>query len=308
MKKKKIQQPPALIETDYDCEIDTGEIYSRELRYANNPESFKRKKCPDELAEQLLLIIQRLLVNHHEPTVNDSYSAKEYLKERFKTFDQKRWHDHSFSSDYFVLSMDSPQNETGPKRIDFAGSKHFYLYSYDIPLLVKKNMADSEQFEHLFAFALRQCNLMKVDALLSYQFETNFGGDDLKSYLKYVTQLTRKFGNDLFNQELIDSIYDWIKEQEKNPTGPQYKITTVLTVDQLACLFRLLVETKLVTTENKSLLARLICRSFESKGTADISAGSLSKHLFAPTDGAIEFWEGQFTKLIAKRKELQEEN
>lgn len=298
MKKKKIQQPPISIETDYECEIDTGEIYSRELRYANNPESFKRKKCPDELAEQQLLIIQKLLVNHHQPTANNAYSAEEYLKERFKPLHQGRWNNHAFSARYFVFSLDSPQNETGPKRIDFDGSKHFYLYSYDIPLVVKKNMAEGEQFEYLFAFALRQCNLMKVDAFLSYQFQTNFEGEDLKSYLKYVTQLTRKFGNDLFNQELIDSIYDWIKEQEKNQTGLQRKITTVLTVDQLAFLFRLLVDINLVTPDSILSLARLVCRSFESKGTADISAGSLSKHLFAPTHGAIEFWRLQFPKLI----------
>src|SRR5205823_565660 len=65
----------------------------------------------------------------------------------------------------------------------------------------------------IFAFALRQCDLMKIFPFLDYHLERNFQSD-LKTFIPYITQLNRKFSHTLFTDQLIKSIDDWIADKK----------------------------------------------------------------------------------------------
>jgi hypothetical protein len=281
----------------YDHAINTATIYSNETRFRKDPEFFNCKKCPDEIARDLEHIIQELLVKYVEPTVDYSDHQREYLITRFKKFNKAHFTIEPFRTDFFVTAYDKPRNEKGNNPLSFTGDNYYYLYSYQTPFLVHKKTITDYQFELLFAFALRHCDLMHIHSFLHFHLMNNFEGKP-KQYCQYLTQTNRKFGSTLFTTELSDSIKDWILENESKVSAPaSRKIKTYLTVDQLAFLFRALVDNGHLSDENKNTIIAWACENFESKMKTEISKNSFDQKFYAPTDDALDFWVDNFDKL-----------
>ena len=282
---------------DYDYSIDTATIFWNESRFRKDPEFFNCKKCPDEIALDLEHIIQELLVKYVEPTVDYSDDSREYLITRFEKFHKAHFITEPFQIDFFVTAYDRPRDKKGNNPISFSGSNYYYLYSYQTPFLAHKSAITDYQFELLFALALRQCDLMHIASFLGHHLLANFEGQS-KQYCQYLTQINRKFGSALFATELSDSIKDWISENEDKMAAPaSKKIKTYLTVDQLAFLFRALVDNGHLSDENKNTIITVACESFESKMKTEISKNSFDQKFYAPTDEALDFWIDNFDKM-----------
>ncbi len=308
MKNESIPETNDEVPKDDDFAIDTAEIFINEIEFRNDPEHFKCKKSPDELVQNLEHIIRKLLVKYAEPTVDYSDDKKEYLIDKFERFKKADLSDAPFRVDFFVTAYDKPGNKNGDNDLSFKGTNYYYFYSYNTTFIVNKSKVTDDQFEVLFAFALRHCDLMQIHSFLHFHLLNNFEGK-LKQYCQYLTQINRKFGSTLFTTELSDSIKDWISDNEINTIKPNgEKIKTYLTVKQLAFLFRALKECKLIEGSNAQLVGRVMSKAFDSKAKEDLSAGNLSKHFYDLTDDAVEFWLLLFPKLEAFAKKQQEIN
>lgn len=75
------------------------------------------------------------------------------------------------------------------------------------------------------------------------------------------------------------------------------KIKTALSVPQLAYLFRLLENNKLIIAPNKMDLFDIIADTFQTKGSDTISAASIKNKFDSPEHTAIEFWYSKFVDL-----------
>jgi hypothetical protein len=275
--------------------IYTGFIFENEYNFWINPDESAWPKYPNSIADVLIVIIKNLLVKYSEPSMEHSESTKEYLKDKKDAIYREPMilNTSPFVPDYFVLGLDKPIEKYSPPRV-FLGGEFYYLYELKDPVAITKKMATNYQFELLFAFYLRQCNLTELDDLLNYQLEQNFDSD-LKEFIKYLVLLRRKFENILFSKGLTEAITEWISINEKNIS--KKKIKTHLTVDQLAFLFKALVENKLLSDDNKNDIINMVCENFEAKKQPHISVKSFNGKFYTPTEDAIKFWVDQFDKL-----------
>jgi predicted transcriptional regulator len=197
--------------------------------------------------------------------------------------------------------------------LDFGGGKYMYLFAYDAPLTIKSKMIDGGsitemEFELLFAFTIRQCDLMKLSDFLFYHLQSNFN-NVLKDFKPYLTRLTRKYSPIIFSNELTLSIQEWLAENKiPDDVSKSEKVKTNLSVDKLSYLFRVLVDLNLVSPDNKAAVIRMITNNFESKMKENLSQRSVETKFYDPSDESIAFWKDQFVKMIAKTEKDRENN
>ncbi|MBK9730649.1 MAG: hypothetical protein IPO83_05080 [Chitinophagaceae bacterium] len=306
MKKEAITFEEEEVFENYSYSINTATIFWNEYQFKREPESFEWKTCPFGIGKDLENIIQSLLVNHAEPRVDYSPKRRKFLIEKYNTFSNDFFAREPFLLDFFVPAYNKPKNKNGNNHLTFGGDRYYYLYSYAQAVIVSRKTVMDYQFELLFAFALRQCDLMHIDSFLNFHFESNFAGT-AKKYCQYLKQITRKFASKLLTTELSDSIKEWIVENENSEkeSGVE-KIKTYLTVKQLAFIFRALKEIKLIEGKTEKSIAKVISKAFDSKAQEDLSPESVYNHYYALDYGAIEFWLIQFPKLEKFTKKLKE--
>ncbi|MDD3878148.1 MAG: hypothetical protein PHT69_16130 [Bacteroidales bacterium] len=101
----------------------------------------------------------------------------------------------------------------------------------------------------------------------------------------------------------IKNILDFITEQEsKLITSPQKiqsnrKLKTNLSVPQLTCLFKALLDNKIIDAPVKMELYRFISESFETKGSINISVDKIKNLFENPDEREFEFWDKRFLNL-----------
>lgn len=280
-----------------DYAINTSTIYHNEFSFIRDPDAFSWKKLPSDYDHQLENLVQQLLADNVEPVADYSDDRREYLIDRYEKFHEAHFNVDAFRLHYFVTASDKPRSKTGKNRLVFTGDKYYYLYGYDQHFIAKKKELDDYQFELLFAFALRQCDLMRIHSFLQYHLINNFDGK-VKQYCKYLTQINRKFIGIFFTTELYESIKDWVLENEnKGDFNVSKKIKTHLTVDQLAFLFRALVDNGHLNNNYKARIIEWACENFESKQMPVISSISFDSDYYQPTHQALDFWIDNFDKL-----------
>lgn len=282
--------------------IDTSEIYRQETYLFNDPEYRLWKKLSSQILQEFEHTIQLILLRNVKPTVNHNENQLEYLKQQFESRTRRLGDADPFYHNYFVVSYDTPLEKIKRPTLSFAPRNYYYLFSYDTSLVINRSMISegkitSNDFDLLFALTLRECDIMKVNELLSYQLQKNFA-NSTEIFCKYLKQIVRKFRATLFTEEVDESIKEWMSEKEKNSeTANRKKIKTVLTVDELAYLFKALLDSKLITHDNKNDVIACAVENFESKNQANISSGSFNSKFYSPSQKAIEFWIDQFDKL-----------
>lgn len=146
--------------------INTGYIFYNEQDFWMYPGSQKWPKYSDEIARSLKRIIQELLVAHTKPEMSHSEERKEYLVEKFErsfdtgfSFNTTDDNINPLRRDFFVLAYDVPMETLDKPVVYFSGTGYYYLFNYGTPLTVTKQMVAESEFELLFAFSLRQCDL-----------------------------------------------------------------------------------------------------------------------------------------------------
>ncbi|HUM45833.1 MAG TPA: hypothetical protein PLD84_02825 [Chitinophagales bacterium] len=298
---------------EIDFEINTGFIFRNEANYAREGEGFINKKCPDYLAESLTFTVHSLLIKYSKPFISSPDLSDKYLEykyDRLTSGELIHLQVQNFKIDHFVLKLNHPISE--PTQVVADGNEkknYYYLFEYGEPLSITREMLENESFEMLFAFALRQCNLSYMDSFLQYHLDHSFDAD-LKGFIRFVVLIKRKFEEPLFSNGLTDALNQWLRENEINlKNSGTEKIKTYLTVDQLAFLFKALVENHLIDKTNQKSIFRVIGKSFESKAQEDISIGSIDSDFHSPTDKALDFWIDNFDKMqkIAIRMKQKKE-
>ena len=294
--------------------IDTCNICREELFFFNDPDYKPWKKYHDGIKSELEHSIQSVLLHNVKPTESHSEEKREYFQEQFnRCFDMEFKGESPFYIGYFVVTYSTPLEERIKPNVSFAARDYFYLFSYDSSVKITYSMITEDKispadFDLLFAFGLRQCNMMKVSLFLNFQLEKNFNSD-LKFFHPYLTQLTRTYSSRIFTDQLTTTIEEWLSNNKPLDQKPRKeKVKTNLTVDNLAYLFRALVDLDLFSNENKAAVIRMIADNMQSKMREDLSKNSIEKKFFEPTDDAIAFWIDQFKKLAAKAEKLQENN
>ena len=121
--------------------------------------------------------------------------------------------------------------------------------------------------------------------------------------------------NDIkYKPSLLRRAIVWLNElklsvaNEQHNLKPEFKkIRTNMTVEQLAFLFKILKELKLIdTSDGIPNLSKAISSIFETQRTIDISAKAIKNHYDIPTENAIKFWEDQkqpIQSIVNKYKE-----
>lgn len=288
-------------ENENDFEINTGRIFSNEGDYAREGEEYLAKKCPDRLADSLEMTIRSLLQKHTKPSISSTNSTDNYLAlkhEKLASGEMAHLQMQNFKVDHFVLKLEYPiEGPRQPSRIGKPDKYFYYLFEFREPLRITRKMVDAGTFELLFAFALRQCDLSYLVQFMEYHIDHNFEGD-LSHFIKYLVLIKRKFEEPLFSKGLIAASDQWIKENENNvKNSGGEKIKTYLTVDQLAFLFKAMVENHIIDKRISASLFRVISRSFESKAQDDVSVGSIDKFYATPTEKALDFWIDNFDRM-----------
>lgn len=285
------------IESDDDYALNTSTIYHREYSFVRDPESYAWKKLPSDYPEQLEQLVQQLLVENVEPRVDYSKEQRERLIQRNNKFHEAHFSIGAFRLQFFVIATNVPRIKHGKNILSYTGDQYYYLYFYDQPLKLRKKDLKDFEFELLFAFALRQCDLMKIDSFLQYHLVDNFGGK-VKEYCKYLIQINRKFIGIFFTPELFDSVKDWVTVNEnKQDVSITKKIKTDLTVDQLAFLFKALAVNHHFEDNTLTEVFEWVCENFESKRMADISVKSMHNNFYTTPPEVLDFWEDNFDKL-----------
>jgi hypothetical protein len=91
-----------------------------------------------------------------------------------------------------------------------------------------------------------------------------------------------------------------LKEFDRDKTKP---VKTTVSVTQLAFLFKILEENKIITPENRSDLYMAVCNSFMSKQTDGISPKSFQNHYLATPDNSTKvFWKDKFMEFYNQIK------
>ncbi len=309
-------EEPHESETDEDMwsedsyPISTSEIYGNEIGLLRWPDSKPWKALSDDLLQDLEDALQTALLNNSEPSLSESPAYHDELISKMKKLQDEKI--DAFRQWYFVVSYSIPLKEKErPYHVKWGEDKYQYLFHYSNSVtitrkLIAEQKIDADDFDLLLAFALRQCDLMRVDSFLHYHAKENFDAD-YYSFCRYIKQLERKFAQGLFTPELSDSLSDWIKINERTSPSRE-KIKTSLSVDKLAYLFKALFEAKLIDDNTKTRIIRVITESFESKEKKDIAENSFASKFHSPQYEAIEFWIYQFGKLIEQAKKDKEEN
>ena len=116
--------------------------------------------------------------------------------------------------------------------------------------------------------------------------------------LKYILNniLLSNMGKMLISKGMILLKSDDNNENNVKNSGGE-KIKTYLTVDQLAFLFKAMVENHIIDKRISASLFRVISRSFESKAQDDVSVGSIDKFYATPTEKALDFWIDNFDRM-----------
>jgi hypothetical protein len=113
-------------------------------------------------------------------------------------------------------------------------------------------------------------------------------------------------------------IRSWLKHQEEFYKSNQHidfsklkninlpKIPTSLNVGELALIFRLFVEEKILLPEPKTDLFKVVTAIFQSKKSNDISTGSFKNKFNQPEDSSFSFWDINLSNLKTRNKKLKE--
>ncbi len=73
-----------------------------------------------------------------------------------------------------------------------------------------------ELYDLFFTYKLRQTDLMELDNILIFFLENN-SGDNKTQFIRFLKLTLRKHSKKLLQPEQIDTINEWITEQEKEP-------------------------------------------------------------------------------------------
>ena len=296
-------------ENENDFEINTGRIFSNEGDYAREGEEYLAKKCPDRLADSLEMTIRSLLEKHTKPSISSTNSTDNYLElkhEKLASGEMAHLQMQNFKVDHFVLKLEYPiEGPIQPSRVGKPEKYFYYLFEFREPLRITRKMVDAGTFELLFAFALRQCDLSYLVQFMEYHIDHNFEGD-LSHFIKYLVLIKRKFEEPLFSKGLIEATDQWIRENEasiKNSGGK--KIKTYLTIDQLACLFKMLMDNGHLSDEPTRNIEG-VCASFETKMVKNPSSNNLGQDFYKPTVKALDFWIDNFDKMAKRAIRLKQ--
>jgi len=113
-------------------------------------------------------------------------------------------------------------------------------------------------------------------------------------------------------------IKNWLKHQEQFYKSNQHidfeklkkvdlpKIPTSLNVAELALVFRLFVEEKILLPEHKTDLFKVISAIFQSKRASELSQNSIKNKFDTPDYNALEFWESKLVNLKYQNQKLKE--
>lgn len=97
-----------------------------------------------------------------------------------------------------------------------------------------------------------------------------------------------------------------INSNTSQPSKPKKKLKTNLTVVEIAYLFRVLYDKKIIDSKYKTHIYKFIAENFSSKEKDDISPKSLKNAFDTPDYNTIDFWQEKFTHFMQKAKKDKE--
>ena len=143
----------------------------------------------------------------------------------------------------------------------------------------------------------------------------------LRIVCQYPVQLTDHLKEDPGSVELA---YNWLKaeveyferkiffdyaaeqnEQIKKTDQRREKMATVLSVADLACLFRIMVDSELLMAETPAEVMRLVSKTFRTMRVDDISEASLSNKYFTIERATFGKVKSHLVKLLNTLRELE---
>ncbi len=276
--------------------IDVANIAENEWYFWHFNQT-KWTKYSREIGDEAESSIRTVMINSMKPTVTYSQEEHQYLYEQNKSFLNAFVNkETAFPLDFFVVCYSKPIEEWKHLGLAYGHTGYYYLYSYGGESCLLSRHKYPDEFEIIFAYAIRQCDLMQLNSFLKYHLEANFDSD-IKLFCVYLTQLERKLGKDLFTAETSASVRDWVQENKDKKFVGRKKLKTNLTVDKLAYLFKALTHAKLISDENKNDVISFAVEHFESKQQATISEGSFNSKFYSPDIDTLEYWKDQFNNL-----------
>ncbi len=200
--------------------------------------------------------------------------------------------------------------------------KHLIIDILNLELSAAVTYAETVH-EHLFYLNFNSCHFIKyetarvkkhVEDLTSLNAQLEYLAFTAKKL--YQGQIKPSFSLNLNRESLRSILSNWLEQEihfiEKkrqltlmiSPGGEQavepekFKITTSLSVSQLAYFIRLLKEGEIITNENKVEVIRFFSRHFSSVNNKNISSESLRSKYFGFEISAVSSVQGILNKLL----------
>lgn len=174
-----------------------------------------------------------------------------------------------------------------------------------------ENLINSEFNDNVYSFCTNSYftlindvfnPVQKLDIVinLTNKLKSNFSKINIPASIE-INSIPRKILNWLKHQEEFYKANQHI-DFEKLKKADLPKIPTDLNVGELALIFRLFVEEKIMLPKSKTDLFKVISAIFQSKKTTDLSQNSIKNKFDSPETNAFDFWD---TKLVDLRRQNQ---
>jgi hypothetical protein len=174
-------------------DINTADVWEFERT------SFLDEKSSEEHGRKIISAMQAIIFKNAKPqfSISDFTDGKaedrNYFKSKVEVFQQ---HCNS-TKGLFIVEY-------------FFARDALYQYDYDIII-----DSTNENYEYWFALKTRQygTRLAALGSFLSYQLNKNFS-DNFKEFSKFLKLNTRQHKGVLYSAQIVDTIGDWIDEQQ----------------------------------------------------------------------------------------------
>lgn len=170
--------------------------------------------------------------------------------------------------------------------LNYNSIKSFAYHTSYIDTLLSSSETRSEMIERL-SFILKKINQTQVKPAIAY----NIQAPSLK------TQLTGYIVEEIDHLQRIQQLGHQLPDKASD-VWANFKIQVSLSVAQIACLVRLLVDLRVITNTNVSELLRFISRICISKRVEVISYDSLRSKYYNVEQGTTDAVKAILTKLI----------
>lgn len=183
------------------------QLYSMNLQVLSPFEEICFPDTYKEYSDAVEFLLRRKNIVILEDDILNSFKDDAYINEQWELGNQGMGPIQALLPNRYIREAIYPKNN---------GAKDEGVWGW-IDLWSDYTIAQQDElYDLFFVYKLRQTDTMKLDVVLNYFLENNYGGN-IKDFLRFLKLAVRVHGKNLIQPDEIDTINEWIAEKEKEP-------------------------------------------------------------------------------------------